>query len=190
MKTKICTKCEKEKNISEFSKDKRKSDKLSVWCKRCSNENSKNYYLKNRSIMLEKSKEYNKTYREENKEKIKELNKKYRETHKEEIKKYRKKYEESHKIDTRKSNLKCKFGMTLDDYNKKLKEQKYVCAICGQKETAIDSRYNKIKLLAVDHNHETGQIRELLCNKCNHGLGCFKDNIDILNNAIKYLKEH
>jgi hypothetical protein len=44
--------------------------------------------------------------------------------------------------------------------------------------------------LAVDHCHTTGKIRGLLCSKCNPALGAFNDNIEILNSAIKYLKEY
>jgi protein-arginine kinase activator protein McsA len=44
--------------------------------------------------------------------------------------------------------------------------------------------------LHVDHDHITGKVRKLLCNNCNNGIGKLKDSIEILNKAIKYLKEH
>ena len=65
------------------------------------------------------------------------------------------------------------------------KEQNGVCAICGSPEVS-DRNSN----LCVDHDHETGKIRGLLCNKCNRGLGYFLDNPKILKNALKYLLKH
>jgi hypothetical protein len=70
------------------------------------------------------------------------------------------------------------------------KEQNGVCAICGQPEVAIDKRTNIIKLLAVDHDHQTGKVRGLLCQKCNHGIGNFNDNQVNLQLAIQYLNNH
>lgn len=58
------------------------------------------------------------------------------------------------------------------------KEADYKCEIC----------YNKLPL-AVDHCHDSGKVRGLLCNNCNNGLGRFMDNIQILKNAVKYLEE-
>jgi hypothetical protein len=45
------------------------------------------------------------------------------------------------------------------------------------------------KALGVDHDHITGKVRGLLCNDCNLGIGHFKDNIEKLKLAIKYLEE-
>lgn len=77
------------------------------------------------------------------------------------------------------------FGITLDEYRKILEKQKGVCAICGKPETSTFK--GKLRHLSVDHNHETGQVRGLLCNDCNAAIGFFKDDIEILANAIKYL---
>jgi hypothetical protein len=62
------------------------------------------------------------------------------------------------------------------------------CSICNNSETVKDLK-GKIKYLAVDHNHETGEVRGLLCNACNTGIGKLGDSVKILENAIKYLKE-
>ena len=66
-------------------------------------------------------------------------------------------------------------------YSDKIQEQQGVCAICKNPE---NGRYVH---LSIDHNHETGQLRGLLCNNCNRALGLFKDSIDVLNSAVKYL---
>lgn len=77
-------------------------------------------------------------------------------------------------------NLKHKFGMTLDAYNELLELQGGTCAICHQ---GCPSG----KRLAVDHDHETGKIRGLLCLKCNVGLGSFRDSYTLLEAAQWYL---
>lgn len=78
--------------------------------------------------------------------------------------------------------LQYKYGMSLFDYERLLEKQNNVCAICGQGETRPN------KALAVDHCHETGKVRGLLCQRCNTMLGGSKDNTEILAKAIEYLK--
>lgn len=76
-------------------------------------------------------------------------------------------------------HLKRTYGITLDEFEVKLKEQNGVCAICGIKQEG--------KHLAVDHNHTTNKIRGLLCENCNRGVGMFKDNVALMQKAIDYL---
>jgi hypothetical protein len=96
--------------------------------------------------------------------------------------------------------LKKKFGITLDDYANMLEKQNHRCAIC---QTHIDdyvsqcegseSVYAQRKSkqnFSVDHCHDTGKIRGLLCYNCNLMLGNAKDNSDLLLKAIEYLKQH
>jgi Recombination endonuclease VII/Stc1 domain len=83
------------------------------------------------------------------------------------------------------------YKLTNDEYEKLLKEQNYVCKICGQNETA--KLKGITKKLAVDHCHtskKNGQlkIRGLLCHNCNVGLGAFRDNPDYLKKAAQYLE--
>ena len=86
-------------------------------------------------------------------------------------------------------DLRKQYGITLEDYYKMLEEQNHVCAICGRAEYATDHRSGLPRALAVDHCHETGKVRGLLCTNCNRGLGKFNDNIERLANAIKYLSK-
>jgi hypothetical protein len=65
-----------------------------------------------------------------------------------------------------------------DDELKRLLSSQKSCTICGKEER-----------LVVDHDHETGKVRGLLCNHCNRGLGHFRDNIEFLEDAIKYLRD-
>ena len=74
-----------------------------------------------------------------------------------------------------------KYGITIEEYEILLAEQNGCCAICLVV-TGSDG-----KRLSVDHNHETGEVRGLLCDNCNTGLGMFKDNPSLLAKAINYL---
>ncbi len=82
----------------------------------------------------------------------------------------------------RASKIKSKFGMTPGDYEKKLIEQRGVCAICKQKEF-VSNRH-----LAVDHSHVTQKNRGLLCTKCNSVLGWVNEDITTLHSMIQYLE--
>lgn len=66
--------------------------------------------------------------------------------------------------------------------------QGHKCAICGQAET--EKRNGIVRHLAVDHDHETGAIRELLCQRCNKGIGTFSDDTELMLKAIAYLRKH
>jgi len=83
-----------------------------------------------------------------------------------------------HKTLKRDKELQNKFGINLPTYDKIIEEQGGGCAICGDA--------SKITL-AVDHCHETGRVRGLLCGKCNRALGLLRDNPDIIKKALKYL---
>jgi hypothetical protein len=81
------------------------------------------------------------------------------------------------------SKMKYNYGITLDDYNRMYELQSGVCMICKKKET-------NGKRLAIDHDHDTGKVRGLLCNHCNIGLGKFFDNPQLLQSAINYINDH
>ncbi len=88
-------------------------------------------------------------------------------------------------IDDR-SRLKRLFKITIEDYHELLNIQNNVCAICGQPETAKNSK-GEIRPLGIDHDHKTGLVRGLLCHKCNVGLGCYNDSPELLDKAKEYL---
>lgn len=80
-----------------------------------------------------------------------------------------------------------RFRLKSEDYYRMLEEQNHLCAICKKPETQIKKTYNKIKMLSVDHCHQTQKIRGLLCHACNAALGLFKDSKENLQSAISYL---
>ncbi len=79
--------------------------------------------------------------------------------------------------------------ITIAEYKNLFELQKGVCAICGNIETRKTIKGNTCKF-TVDHNHNTDKVRGLLCHKCNVGIGLFKDDINSLKKAIKYLKTY
>ena len=90
----------------------------------------------------------------------------------------------------RKSHLKRQYGLTPEDEAKMLAEQGGVCAICRQPEIMKHKRTGELLALAVDHCHETGVNRGLLCRWCNTALGMFGDSSARFRAAADYLDRH
>jgi hypothetical protein len=127
-------------------------------------ETRKKYYLAHK----EKTLAYRKQHHIDNKDRAHELNRLWRLNNKDKI------FE---------SNLRNAHHMTLEEYNQMFEDQKGCCAICGKHQSELKHT------LHVDHNHETGLIRALLCKKCNSLIGYADEDINILKNAIEYLKK-
>ena len=81
-----------------------------------------------------------------------------------------------------------KFGLTEDAYETLWQNQDGVCAICGQPETRL--KFGKPTLLAVDHNHKTGAIRELICFRCNVVLGRLEESLVLCDKIKAYILKH
>lgn len=169
----ICTRCHQSKIDNEFTKDPRKINGLKSQCNECKNRATKNYKRSKRKSDREwtsKINQYQREYLKNNPDKAK----KY----------YKTKTKEQHL----KYGLKHNYNITLEFYKELEAKQKGVCAICGFKDVYFDKNGNQFfRRLAVDHCHETGKVRGLLCSGCNGGLGLLRDNIDILKQAIIYL---
>ena len=144
-------------------------------------EYQRNYFVKNKDEIRRKGRERHSKHKEEDAIR----SKKYRDEHKQQRSDYGKKYRLEHKNQIKEKNrvghLKRKFGMTLEDYNLLFEIQKGQCAICGRHQKELK------QALSIDHNHDTGEIRGLLCHECNETLGYAKENTEILANAIIYL---
>jgi len=92
---------------------------------------------------------------------------------------YSKEYRASHPNFMRNAALKRRYGITQDDFDAMLAEQGNLCLICASKSE-----------LVVDHCHQTGKVRGLLCVLCNGLLGQARDDVKILGKAIRYLRKH
>lgn len=73
-------------------------------------------------------------------------------------------------------------GLTIEDYNRVVAQHRGVCDICGG---PPDGRWDTFTL---DHCHNTGELRGILCSKCNRGIGFFQDDTQLLIKAVNYLK--
>jgi hypothetical protein len=78
--------------------------------------------------------------------------------------------------DQRRYQLRWAYGITPEDYDRMFRAQEGRCKICRGPATAVD------------HDHETGQVRGLLCRPCNSGLGHFRDSLEFLRRAVAYLE--
>ena len=75
------------------------------------------------------------------------------------------------------------YGLTIDQYNSLLASQGNKCAVCkGNCKTG--------RLLAVDHDHNSGSVRGLLCSSCNQALGLLQDDSEIISNLLKYINKY
>lgn len=76
-----------------------------------------------------------------------------------------------------------RYGITEEQYQQLLAKQDGVCAICERPDRTYDH-------LSVDHDHETGAVRGLLCGHCNHAIGKMGDDPELLRKAALYLERH
>lgn len=84
--------------------------------------------------------------------------------------------------------MKRDYGITLEQYDKMFEQQKGLCVLCGKSETKTHPKTGVLFRLSVDHNHSTGQIRKLLCSRCNLFVGQVENNLDLIKSIIKYLR--
>lgn len=85
----------------------------------------------------------------------------------------------------RSMNLK-KYGLTVEEYDVMVSNQGGVCASCKRVETHRN-QFGVVSL-AVDHDHETGEVRGLLCGRCNRALGLLWDDVKNIENLMNYRK--
>lgn len=76
------------------------------------------------------------------------------------------------------------YGITTETYREILESQDFACAICAYVPSSGD------KALHVDHNHKTGNVRGLLCHRCNSALGFLRDSEEVCLSTLKYLRRH
>lgn len=74
-----------------------------------------------------------------------------------------------------------RYSISVEEYRRLFEVFDSKCGICGKPETT------KGKVLSVDHNHATGQVRGLLCGKCNKGLGFLQDDVSLVDKIKQYL---
>lgn len=99
-----------------------------------------------------------------------------------------KRYYKRHKIQEASRKRIARYGVSLEEFNQKVLDQKGVCAICSEPPQPMKTRGGGVvKNLCVDHNHITKNVRGLLCHRCNRILGLVKEDPIILDRMITYL---
>lgn len=89
----------------------------------------------------------------------------------------------------RRSHLRATYGISLEDYEAMLEAQGGRCAICGTDDPGR-ARGSGLSSFAVDHCHDTGKVRAILCHPCNAGIGLLGEEPDRLIAAAEYLRKH
>lgn len=112
------------------------------------------------------------------------------EANKDKVKAYAKKWRKTDKgkAHSRSRIRKRKYGLDHDAYWNLAASQSNLCAICHQPE--VVKQKGEVISLSVDHDHDTGQVRELLCCRCNSIIGRADDNIVLLEACIRYIQKH
>ena len=91
----------------------------------------------------------------------------------------------------RDKNLRYNYGITLEEYNTLLSNQDGKCATCGTTEPGgRKSGRGGGTNVFVDHCHDTGKVRGLLCHSCNRAMGLLGDNVSVIESMIKYLESY
>ena len=163
--TRVCTRCNQEKLISEYRLRTGFTDRHNAWCRVCESSHSTSHVKK----LYHSDPEYRR--------------KKIDESNIATKAKYHSDPEYRSEIikNNRKNKLLTKYDLTEQQYDAMVIAQNNVCKICGLPDK---------KRLSVDHSHLTGKVRGLLCGTCNRGIGYFKDNPLFMRNAATYVEEN
>jgi hypothetical protein len=128
-------------------------------------------------------------WRAANLDRAKELNRKWQAQNREKTRANARRFAARNPGYGRMSALRRLFGLTVEQYEVMHQAQRGLCAVCKRPETSLHQSGN-VRRLAVDHDHDTGAVRELLCHDCNIGMGLFRDEPDRLDAAAAYLRRH
>lgn len=170
---KVCYKCRVEKSLDLFPKINKS------YCKTCRSDMvNKKYH----ALSLEEKKARNSSLS------MKEAKLRYRAKPESKIKEAQQchKWYINNKERKRVNSRLSKYKLSHNQYQEIKEKQNHICPIC-LKEPGPRKRNSSIDLFVIDHDHETGKVRGLLCSTCNTALGLFKDNITIIRNAVNYL---
>lgn len=151
-------------------------DERKAYAKQHKSDNRAYYSQKERervALNPERKREQDRIWRMNNKDKVADAQRRWRSENPEKV------------AHAKRRDALSRHGITIEDYDQMLASQDYVCKICGSSDTGSAKK----KYFSVDHCHDTGVVRGLLCQGCNSGLGHFKDDIVFLQAAIDYLLE-
>lgn len=165
MINKICSRCKIEKSLEDFSFNNICTNKKMSACKKCMNEAQRKFRKDNPVLQRKIDKS---AYLKNRDKRIA----------------YAKEYRKKYKDKTRNTNLKTRYGIDSDQYEKIKKIQLSKCGICHKKE------YDLKKILFVDHCHNTNKVRGLLCDNCNKFLGFYEKHCKAANSYLQINGSH
>lgn len=158
---KRCSKCGELKDLEAFYRARANPDGRRPDCKACFDARRKRWYLKNRKREIARVR----AWQQANPDRVKASQDRNR---------------DRRNAQMREIHLRNKFGLTPGEYDAILEAQGGVCALCESPPTPGIS-------LHVDHDHGTGEVRGLLCMRCNNALGLFREDPDLLKRAARYV---
>lgn len=164
-----CTRCGADKPRSDFSTHR--SGRPQRWCKPCVNEYSRERYASRPEVQaatLRRAREWNRAHPGKRAEQARRQRAARRFAD-----------PEGESLKRRRWEIRSKYGLTPEDYDALLASQGGVCAICKQEPAS--------RGFHVDHDHVTGRVRGLLCNRCNVALGNFRESREVILAAVDYL---
>ncbi len=164
----------------------RKSGKQLPYCLQCYRKVHRQSYLRHRDHRLTVYNIWKNNHREEIKRNWRNWYKMATPEQRKRQRKWIDEHPEQFKATTRARRYKVEFGTTIPQYEVMLKMQNSSCAICDR----LNSGRKSDKYFIVDHDHQTNQVRGLLCHHCNIALGHMNDDVDVLEKMISYLKKH
>ena len=159
---KTCLKCKIEKSLEEYYFVKRGNRPMSD-CKQCTRLKVRQWRLDNPEKFIAQSRA---RYQAKREDYLKRAND----------------YRIMHPEARRANHLLRRYGLTPEDYQALLDEQHGQCAICGREPRGSRNEKN----LHVDHDHDTGEVRGLLCISCNAAIGGLH-NLELLESAVRYI---
>jgi hypothetical protein len=174
-----CSKCSAHKLVTEFYTSKMTRSGLSSWCKLCTKTERKENYHKNRDVMRERERQ--RYY--QNRTEILARQRKDRPNWTPEQK-------ERHRAQNWKSTLRVKYKLSPDAWQTMCDRQAGKCSICGGVPRTM--KYHDVRgtSLMIDHHHESGAVRELLCVRCNTLVGYLEVDPALIDRAAAYIRRH
>ena len=139
-------------------------------------------------MFLEKEREAARRFRKENPESVRRSKSRYNSSAKgkEASGKHAKTYRDKHRQTLRERSFIRRYGMSRQAADQQIERQGGVCALCSEPPNGAGPNAR----LHVDHNHTTGQIRAMLCHKCNKAIGLARENPSLLRKMANYIEEN
>lgn len=160
----LCRTCGERKDEFQFGRDKRSPDGLAWRCKECANKAHRHWTELNRDHVRDAGRVTMRNLRKRDPEKFRQQ--------------------------LRESRFRKKYGLSCEEVDAMFADANGICRICEREmKKGVGNHIAPGEVACVDHDHDTGAIRGMICSMCNNGLGLFRDNPQILESAAKYLRD-